>query len=162
MGFLEKLKGGMGIEEPEKVKTIKAKKKAKPGLRPEPKKEEPEAEDAQTEGELAIDVFETGDDIVIQSPIGGTKAEDLDISIEDDMVTIRGNREHLVEKQGRNYVYQECYWGSFARKVILPEKVDESRAKATMKNGILTLVMPKLRRKKMKKVAVKEEEQNTP
>jgi len=161
MSFLDKLKGGMGIEEPEKVKTIKSKKKAKLELKPKPKKEEPKAE--ETEGELAIDVYETADDIVIQSPIGGTKAEDLDISIEDDMVTIRGNREHLVEKQGRNYVYQECYWGSFARKVILPEKVDETKTKATMKNGILTLVMPKLRRKKLKKVSVQQdEEQNTP
>ena len=152
MSFLDKLKGGMGIEEVEKVKTIKPKKKVKPAP----------PEERQAEGELAIDVYETADDIVVQSPIGGTKSEDLDISIEDDMVTIRGNREHLVEKQGRNYVYQECYWGSFSRKVILPEAVDETKAKATMKNGILTLVMPKLHRKKLKKVTVKEEEQNTP
>jgi len=149
MSFLDKLKGGMGLEEPKKGKAIKPKDKVKPL-----------PEELEAEGELAIDVYETANDIVIQSPIGGTKAEDLNISIEDDMVTIRGNREHLVEKQGRNYVYQECYWGSFSRKVILPEKVDETRTKATMKNGILTLVMPKLRRKKLKKVAVKEEEQN--
>ena len=149
MSFLDKLKGGMGLEEPKKGKARKPKDKVKPL-----------PEELEAEGELAIDVYETANDIVIQSPIGGTKAEDLNISIEDDMVTIRGNREHLVEKQGRNYVYQECYWGSFSRKVILPEKVDETRTKATMKNGILTLVMPKLRRKKLKKVAVKEEEQN--
>ena len=151
MSFLDKLKGSMGLlEEPEKGKTTKLQKKVKLELPAEP----------EAEGELAIDVYETADDIVIQSPIGGIKAEDLDISIEDDMVTIRGNREHLVEKQGRDYVYQECYWGSFSRKVILPEKVDETKTKAMMKNGILTLVMPKLRRKKLKKVAVKEEEQN--
>ena len=85
MSFLDKLKGGMGLEEPKKGKAIKPKDKVKPL-----------PEELEAEGELAIDVYETANDIVIQSPIGGTKAEDLNISIEDDMVTIRGNREHLV------------------------------------------------------------------
>jgi len=191
MGFFDKLKGGMGIEESEKVKTAKPKKKVKSaapkggeprpedsGREPEkkiklpkielkkeePKKEEPPAkgearsEERQTEGELAIDVFETDNDIVIQSTIGGTKPEDLDISVENDLVTIRGNREKSVEKEGKKYFYQECYWGSFMRQVILPEEVDGARAKASMKNGVLTLTMPKLHRKKKRKIMVKPEE----
>ena len=174
MGFFDKLKGGMGIEETEKPKKDKPKKKVKPESepKPEPKKElkfpkiefkkeeqkQQKQEEPQTEGELAIDVYETDGDIVIQSTIGGIKPEDLDISIENDLVTIRGNREKSVEEEGKNYIYQECYWGSFARKVILPEEVDETRAKASIKNGILTLVMPKLHRKKKRKVAVKLEE----
>ena len=117
------------------------------------KKEEP-----QTEGELAIDVFETDDDIVIQSTIGGIKPEDLDISVENDLVTIRGSRERSAEKEGKKYFYQECYWGSFMRQVILPEEVDGTRAKATIKNGVLTLTMPKLHRKKKRKIMVKPEE----
>jgi len=168
MGFFDKLKGGMGIEESEKVKKAKPKKKTKveaePESKPEPEKKiklpkiELKKEEPQTEGELAIDVFETDNDIVIQSTIGGTKPEDLDISVENDLVTIRGNREKSVEKEGKKYFYQECYWGSFMRQVILPEEVDGTRARATIKNGVLTLTMPKLHRKKKRKIMVKPEE----
>ena len=154
MSFFDKLKNGVGFEEEEKKEKPK-KTKPKNKVEVETRLEERQTE---TEGELAIDVYETADDIVIQSTIGGVKPEDLDISIENDMVTIRGSREHLVEKEGKNYIYQECYWGSFARKIILPEEVNEAGAKATMKNGILTLTMPKLHRVKKRKVAVKPEE----
>ena len=168
MGFFDKLKGGMGIEESEKVKKAKPKKKTKveaePESKPEPEKKiklpkiELKKEEPQTEGELAIDVFETDDDIVIQSTIGGIKPEDLDISVENDLVTIRGNRKKSVEEEGKKYFYQECYWGSFMRQVILPEEVDGARAKASMKNGVLTLTMPKLHRKKKRKIMVEPEE----
>ena len=163
MGFFDKLKGGMGIEESEKQKKAKPKKKVEVEVKPEPKPEPekkiklPKKEEPQTEGELAIDVYETDDDIVIQSTIGGIKPEDLDISVENDLVTIRGSRERSVEKEGKKYFYQECYWGSFMRQVILPEEVDGTRARATMKNGVLTLIMPKLHRKKKRKIMVKPE-----
>ena len=107
---------------------------------------------------MAIDVYETEDDIVVQSTIGGIKAEDLDISIEDDMVTIRGSRENKIEKEGKKYFYQECYWGAFMRKLILPEEVDASKSKAVIKEGILTLSMPKIHRKTKKKITVEREE----
>jgi len=164
MGFFDKLKGGMGIEESEKVKKAEPKRKTKveaePESKPEPEKKIklPKKEEPQTEGELAIDVYETDDDIVIQSTIGGIKPEDLDISVENDLVTIRGSRERSAEKEGKKYFYQECYWGSFMRQVILPEEVDGTRAKATIKNGVLTLTMPKLHRKKKRKIMVKPEE----
>lgn len=112
----------------------------------------------QEEGQLAIDVYETDDDIVVQSTIGGIKAEDLDIAIEDDMVTIRGSRENKTTKEDKKYFYQECYWGSFMRKMILPEEVDANKAKAVIKEGILTLSMPKIHRKTKKKIAVQKEE----
>ena len=76
------------------------------------------------EGQLTIDVYQTDNDIVVKSTIAGVKPEDLDVSISNDMVTIRGERrkEELVEEE--NYYYQECYWGPFSRKVILPENID--------------------------------------
>jgi len=157
----------MGIEEGKKPKAkSKAKVEAekKPEPKPEPKKEvkslkiEPGELASQEEGQLAIDVYETEDDIVIQSTIGGIKAENLDISVEDDMVTIRGTRENKMEKEGKKYFYQECYWGSFMRKVILPEEVDAGKAKASIKEGILTLTIPKVHRKTKKKVTVEQEE----
>ncbi len=174
MSFFNKLRGDIGIEEKKNdkddLKKIKSKKKAKieleksPEPKPEPKKEikplkmASDESDSSEEGQLAIDVFETEDDLVIQSTIGGIKAEDLDVSIEDDMVTIRGSRENKVEKEGKKYFYQECYWGSFMRKVILPEEVDAGKTTASIKDGILTLTMPKIHRKTKKKIAIQQEE----
>jgi len=162
----------MGLEEKKEVpkEKAKAKKKAKvevaknPEPKAEPKKEfkplklEQDDSSSKEEGQLAIDVYETENDIVVQSTIGGIKAEDLDISIEDDMVTIRGSRENKIEKEGKKYFYQECYWGAFMRKLILPEEVDASKSKAVIKEGILTLSMPKIHRKTKKKITVEREE----
>jgi len=175
MSFFNKLRGDMGLEEEKKEKEApkekaKANKKAKvevaknPEPKAEPKKEfkplklEQDDSSSKEEGQLAIDVYETENEIVVQSTIGGIKAEDLDISIEDDMVTIRGSRENKIEKEGKKYFYQECYWGSFMRKLILPEEVDASKSKAVIKEGILTLSMPKIHRKTKKKIAVEQEE----
>ncbi|MDP3990872.1 MAG: Hsp20/alpha crystallin family protein [Candidatus Nealsonbacteria bacterium] len=163
MSFFTKLKGGIGIEE-EKEEPRKAtvKKKVKVEIEKKPKKEEqpkPDPEDLvqQEEGQLAIDVYETDDDIVVQSAIGGIKAEDLDISVENDLLTISGSRENKIEKEGKKYFYQECYWGSFMRKVILPQEVDAVKANASVKDGILTLSIPKLHRKTRRKISVKQE-----
>lgn len=170
MSFFDKLRGDMGLndkeEKKEKAKKAKPKKGAKkPEIKAEmekkekkPSKLEPKDLVSEEEGQLAIDVFETDSDIVVQSTIGGIEAKDLDIDIEDDMVTIRGSRENKIEKEGKKYFYQECYWGSFMRKVILPEEVDASKAKAVVKEGILTLTMPKIHRKTKKKIAVEQEE----
>ena len=172
MSFFNKLRVDMGLEEKKEVpkEKAKAKKKAKvevaknPEPKAEPKKEfkplklEQDDSSSKEEGQLAIDVYETENDIVVQSTIGGIKAEDLDISIEDDMVTIRGSRENKIEKEGKKYFYQECYWGAFMRKLILPEEVDASKSKAVIKEGILTLSMPKIHRKTKKKIAVEQEE----
>jgi len=125
------------------------------------KKEEtiPSEEEApdwfEPEGELAVDVYQTDDEVVIQSTIAGVKPEDLDISIENDTVTISGERKNVVQDQGKNYFYQECFWGAFSREIILPEEVDGGRAEATMKDGVFTLRIPKIERQKIKKVKVR-------
>lgn len=110
----------------------------------------------ESEGQLTVDVYQTDKEIVIQSAIAGIEPDDLDIIIENDMVAIRGNRERLFEEKKKNYFYQECYWGQFSREIILPEEVDNSRAKATMKKGILTIRIPKIESKKKRKINVKE------
>lgn len=166
MSFFDKLKGDIETEEKEKPKKIKSKKKTQIVVekKSEPKKKaktlklKPEELENQEEGQLAIDVYETNGNIVVQSTIGGIRAEDLDISIENDLVTIRGSRENKIEKEGKKYFYQECYWGSFMRKVILPEEVDASKVKAVVKDGILTLTMPKISKTTKRKIAVKQEE----
>lgn len=146
---------GKNKTEPQKVveNTQSSSEQERTNEKAKEKKEWPEPE-----GQLAIDVFETEDALVIQSTIAGVKAEDLDISIEDDMLTIKGERKKPDDNQQKNYFYQECYWGPFSRQVILPEEVDESQASAKLKDGILTLSMPKLKRKQRKKILVKEED----
>jgi HSP20 family protein len=72
-------------------------------------------------------------------------------------VTIRGFRTREKEVRDENYLYQECYWGKFARSIILPQEVDPENASVTFKNGILTIQLPKVNRKKTKKLRVKME-----
>lgn len=105
------------------------------------------------EGQLSIDVYETEKNIVIKSTIAGAKPEDLDITIDNDMLTIRGQRHDQAEKENRDYLYQECYWGSFSRSVILPVEVDAKKIDAALENGVLTIVLKKT--KKAKKVGIK-------
>jgi len=95
------------------------------------------------DGQLTVDVFETDKYVVIQSAIAGVEPNNLDITIEKDMVSIKGKRERIVEEEAENYFYQECYWGRFSREIVLPCEVDKSRAEAIMKNGILTIKIPK-------------------
>jgi HSP20 family protein len=111
----------------------------------------------EEEGQLTVDVFQTPEEFVIKSTVAGVNAEDLDIDIRDDMVTIRGFRKKDEEVAEEDYLYQECFWGAFSRTVILPETIDAGRAKASLKNGILTIRLPKLSRTSQKKVAIVEE-----
>jgi HSP20 family protein len=107
------------------------------------------------EGQLTIDVYQTDNDIVIKSTIAGVKPEDLDVSINSDMVTIRGERKNEEQISDENYYYQECYWGSFSRSVILPIDVVSEKAEASMKNGILTIRLPKADNTRTKKIQVR-------
>ncbi|UMX47783.1 MAG: Hsp20/alpha crystallin family protein [Candidatus Nealsonbacteria bacterium DGGOD1a] len=107
------------------------------------------------EGRLAVNVYQTENDLVLQSAIAGIKVEDLDVLIEDDVITIKGNRANPLEETG-DYFIEECYWGPFSRKIILPAEVDSSRADAAMKDGILTIRIPKIQREKKKKLTIKE------
>lgn len=109
----------------------------------------------EAEGQLAIDVYQTDGELVIQSAIAGVKPESLDISIEGDMILIKGSREKPDETAERNYFYQECFWGPFARQIILSVEVDPSRAEATLREGILTVRIPKIEREKKRKLIVK-------
>jgi|GEM_PF-284498 len=110
---------------------------------------------ADQEGQLTIDVYQTESDIVIKSTIAGVKPEDLDIQINNDMVTIRGERRKEDEVREEDYYYQECYWGAFSRSIILPVDVEANKAEAIMKNGILTIRLPKAETAKARKIQVR-------
>jgi HSP20 family protein len=121
----------------------------------ESREETPATELESNEGQLTIDVYQTDSDIVIKSTIAGVKPEDLDVSINNDMLTIRGERKNEEQVMEENYYYQECYWGSFSRSVILPIDVVADKIEASMKNGILTVRMPKAESNKSKKIQVR-------
>jgi HSP20 family protein len=105
------------------------------------------------EGQLSVDIYETEKNIVIKSTIAGVKPDDLDITIDNDMLTIRGKRHDEIKEEGRNYLYRECYWGSFSRSVILPVEVDAKKIDATLESGVLTILLKKI--KKAARVGVK-------
>lgn len=95
------------------------------------------------EGQLAIDVIETPEQILIRAAIAGVKEQDLDIHVNEDLVTIRGERHIDVLPTRATVHYEECFWGAFSRSVILPCRVKADEAEAALKNGILTITIPK-------------------
>jgi HSP20 family protein len=110
---------------------------------------------SDAEGQLTIDVYQTEGEIVIKSTIAGVKPEDLDVSINNDMVTIKGERKNEEVVSAENYYYQECYWGHFSRSVVLPVDILSEKAEASLKNGILTIRLPKADTNKIKKLQVR-------
>jgi len=162
----KKRKAGIKKESLEMPQTKKMKNKS---IKKEPEKTSviPEEEEKERgwleevegeEGQLTIDVYQTELEIVIRSTIAGVNPEDIDISITNDMVTIRGKRVKDEKINAEDYYYQELYWGAFSRSVILPVEIDADRAKATIKNGILTIKLPKSEKVKTKKISVRAEE----
>ena len=107
------------------------------------------------EGELTVDVYQSGNDLIVRSAIAGVDPEDLDITIENDLVIISGQREQNSTEEKDNYFFQECYWGRFRREIILPLEVDSSRANAKMEKGVLIIKIPIIEeRKKKTKISI--------
>lgn len=109
------------------------------------------------EGQLAVDAYQTDDSVIVKAPLAGVRPEDLEISITDEAVSIKGQRKEEHEITRDNYLCQECYWGAFSRTYNLPIAVDSEKAKASLKNGILTISIPKLEKAKRKIIKVKAE-----
>ncbi|EKE15526.1 MAG: Small heat shock protein [uncultured bacterium] len=116
---------------------------------------EEETYSSDAEGQLTIDVYQTENDIIIKSTIAGVKPEDLDVTINNDMVIIKGERKNEEKITADNYYYQECYWGGFSRSVVLPVEIISDKAEASLKNGILTIKLPKADTTKSKKIQVR-------
>lgn len=111
-------------------------------------------EDESEEGQLAIDAYQDEDNVVLKAPIAGVSIEDLEISITDEVVTIKGQRRNEADVERQNYFVQECYWGSFMRSYILPVSVDAAKAEASLRNGILTIKIPKQEKTKTRVLKV--------
>ncbi len=107
------------------------------------------------EGQLNIDMYQTKDNVIIKSTIAGVRPDEIDITVANDMVTIKGSRRREEAVAQDDYFYQECYWGGFSRSVIVPVDIDSEHIEADLKDGILTVVVPKAAKAKTKKVKVK-------
>lgn len=114
-------------------------------------------EEEMEEAQLTVDVYQTPADIIIQAIVAGVKPEDLDVSITQEMIMIKGKREDIRRMEKDNFFYQELYWGSFGRTILLPQEIDPDEAEATLKNGVLTIKLPKLDKERVQKIKIKGE-----
>ncbi len=94
------------------------------------------------EGQLAIDLFRRGNTLVIRAAVAGVQPEDLSVNVQDDMLTIRGERRHEETIDREDWFHQECFWGSFSRSIILPEDIDDRGIEASLKQGLLEIRLP--------------------
>lgn len=99
---------------------------------------------SENEGQLSVDVMETSREIIVKSAIAGVNAEDLDITLHEDTLTIRGSRAEEISETKRGKIHvQECHWGAFSRSIILPSHVDPNAVDAVLKKGVLTIRLKK-------------------
>jgi len=104
---------------------------------------------------LAVDVYETDQDVVVKSSVPGVKPEDIDITITGDTLTIKGETKAEEKVEKANYIRQERRYGAFSRSVTLPTSIVAEQAKAEFDNGVLTLTLPKAEEVKPKSIKVK-------
>lgn len=111
-------------------------------------------EDENVPGQLAVDVYETREKLVVKARTAGVNKSDLDVSISDNQLTIRGTLSSGSEDGVENYFLQECYWGEFSRTIALPVPVKEEEIEAVLKDGVLTISFGKLQQDTIKKIQV--------
>lgn len=117
--------------------------------------DEEEVDPDMEEGELSVDVYQTGNEIIIEAMVAGVKPEDLHLSITRDMVTIKGRRDGNTSVTHDDYFYKELYWGTFTRTILLPHEVEIEEAEAVEKHGLLIIRLPKVDKARQTKLKVK-------
>lgn len=120
---------------------------------PEPIQDEWDEEEA-VPGQLAVDVFETKEKLVVKARTAGVDKRDLDVSIADNTLSIRGTLSAGNEDDVVNYFVQECYWGEFSRSIALPMAVKEDEIEAVLKDGVLTISFTKVKQDSVKKIQI--------
>ena len=148
-GFFERLTGSIRAdEEYTEVKKIAVKEDTKD-------KDTNWMEEENEEAELAVDVFQTPTEIIVQTMVAGVKPDDLELTIARDIITIRGKREENRKIDEENYFTKELYWGSFSRTILLPQEIEPEETEAIEKHGLLTIKLPKIDKEKKTNVKVK-------
>lgn len=113
-------------------------------------------DDSQEEflGQLAVDVYETDEKLVVKARTAGVNKEDLDVSISDGILTISGTLSSGDDDGATNWHIQECYWGEFSRTLALPVSVKEDEVEAVLKDGVLTISFSKIKQEQAKKIQI--------
>lgn len=135
--------------EQKEEKIIQAEKDNKPILPDTVKK------DAAKEGNLAVDAFSSGSFVVVRALVSGARLEDIDVSVTQDTVTIKGKRDEPDDSLSDGFYYKEIYWGPFQKKILLPTGIDIDKIDATLHNGVLIVKILKLDKTKEEKVEIK-------
>lgn len=112
-------------------------------------------EDTEVPGQLAVDVYQTDDFIVVVAPVPGVSKSDIELSIVENTLTVQGKRHADKTVKNTDYFVQECYWGEFSRSIILPVQIKEEEAEAELKDGMLSIKVPKAAQEKVKKITIK-------
>ena len=123
-------------------------------VQPSTTQDEWDEDDAVLPGQLAVDVYETREKLVVKARTAGVNKGDLDVSIADNTLSIHGTLSAGNEDEVENYFVQECYWGEFSRSIALPVPVKEEDIEAVLKDGVLTVSFTKVKQDTVKKIQV--------
>lgn len=116
-----------------------------------------EQEEENIEGQLALDVYQTPNEIVIVAPIAGVKMNDISVTVTEDVLTIKGKRYLEFNIPDEDYLTQESFWGDFSRSIVLPSSADTSKINASMKDAVLKISIPRTERTKTRLIRIKSE-----
>lgn len=105
-------------------------------------------------GQLAVDVYETEENLIVKARTAGVSKDDLDVSISDGILTISGTLSSGDDSEVSNWHIQECYWGEFNRTLALPLAVKEDEVSAVLKEGVLTITFNKVKQEQAKKITI--------
>jgi len=160
--FLERLTGSIRFEENDEneEENIESKRKNIFSSRDESNTNEKDflnerKLDEEIDAELTVDLYQTSNEIIVQTMVAGVQPDNLSITITRDMITIKGKREENQSIERDNYFVQELYWGSFSRTISLPEEVDPEQAEAIERHGLLIIKLPKLDKNRETKLKIK-------
>ena len=161
--FFERLSGNVSSEDPfdsfdDDLPIVTATARSEPRIRTNGETPRPslrEDDSAKNEGQLPVDVHQTTSDIIIRTFVAGVRPDELNISISRDMVEIAGTRSEREQVSSPDYFSRELFWGSFSRTILLPQEVDVDASSASAKDGLLTIILPKLDKAKQTKLRVK-------
>jgi HSP20 family protein len=149
--FFERLTGSINVDDEEVEET----KKKSVSVGHAGKKATNWIEEEAEEAELAVDLYQTPTEIVVQTMVAGVRPDDLEISVLRDVLTISGKREESRIIDEENYFAKELYWGKFTRTISLPQEVEPEEVEATEKHGLLTIKLQKVDKDKKNNVKVK-------
>ena len=109
-----------------------------------------------SEGELAVDVYQTDKEIIVQAMVAGVSPDTLNVSVTREMVTIKGRRDPLQQIPSAQYFTRELYWGGFSRTLVLPQEIEPELVEASQKHGLLMLKLPKIDKARVQNIRVKQ------